>query len=236
MTEPRGTDQPPEVDPAASLAIWSIEVALGGKMFTIPPLPASDWLPALMTGDPTRVFPGLVEDSDELDMMLVEGTVGPEEVAEAAADAIEQAAGRRMWPALVLANVARKQWSIIGSELAKSGIVRFDQIPLGSALDAIYGVAVSRLGDEGRQRFHRLLNGSGGRPQTRQDRESALNQFAQFAGPPPVQSTAAPSSGERPRTRPRRPERRPGERSPSPTRPRDEHARSDHHPTNDHDA
>lgn len=197
-----------DVDPAASLRIWAIEFELGGRTFEVPALPAADWLLMLMNGDPPL---GVLDmgDLSAVDEMILGEEVTFEEVNKALTLVIEQATGRSFHASLMLAQVAKMQWPIIGGDLVRRGM-RFDQVSIGAALDAIYVTILERLKPEAAEKFQALLDSEvspGGK--IRPNRAKAMADFEDMAGPkpPPVKATSGLSGGGRPRTqlRPRPP-------------------------------
>lgn len=194
-----------DVDPAASMRCWAIEIELGGRTFTVPALPAADWWPVLEEANLLGVL-DLLPDGGEVDDLILNGQLGSEGLTEALRSAVEQAAGRPAHTAIVLAAVAQVQWSVIGGELARHGF-RWDVAPLGAALDAIYLTVVERLPKDKMTKFESILNNpmalSGKRGEV--NRQRALNDFEEMAGPKPapVKSSGTPSAGVRPKTQPR---------------------------------
>ena len=196
-----------DVDPAASMRIWAVELGLGGHTYVVPPLPAAGWFPVLLEGNPLLVLE-MIEDGpgEDLDDMILSGQVGAEELVEILTLAIEQAAGRQFHAAFVLAQVAALQWGAVAGVLAERGF-SWEERPLGAALDAIYAVVCQRLDKDGLARFQQLLDNpmttKGGR-RRKVSRDQAMSDFASIAGPPPsggVRATAERSGNERPRTR-----------------------------------
>jgi hypothetical protein len=197
------------VDPAASMRIWEMEIDLGGRTFDVPALPASGWFPVLLEGNPLLVL-DMIED-ESLDDMLLSGQVPPDELVEILLVTIEQAAGREFHAAFVLAQVAAVQWAAISGVLTERGF-RWDQAPLGAALDAIYAIVVKGLDKEALARFQSLLDTPTGALARRRAgrRDQAVEDFASVAGPKPeggVRATSERSGSARPKTRPRLPPR-----------------------------
>jgi len=207
------------VDPAASMRCWAIELEVGGRTFEVPPLPAADWWPVLVAGDPSLILDFLKSDptnEDSLDEMLLSGELDGAELSQALIDAIEEMAGRSFHCAFVLATVAVQSWPIVGGALAGRGF-RWDVMPLGAALDAIYPLILSNIPkEEDRKKFLRLLDNetlTGGKSRAR-DKQAVVTEFETLAGPKPTggrKATGAPSDSARPRTRTRpRPPRQDG--------------------------
>lgn len=199
-----------EVDPLASMRCWAIELELGGRTFDVPALPAVDWWPVLVSGDLAQILDFVVstpEDPFNLDDLLLEGRVTRDELAESLSDAIETAAGRSFHSAFVLATVANSQWAAVNGTLARRGF-RWDEQPLGAALDALYVTITEGLSKENLDKFLAILENEAltQKGKKRQPTERVMTEFETFAGPRPktgVKSTGAPSDNARPRTQPR---------------------------------
>lgn len=216
-----------DVDPLASMRCWAIGIELGGREFEIPALPAVDWWPVLASGDLGLILDFIVSTPDDpgnVDELLLSGALTAEELGQALTDTIEEAAGRSLHAAIVLATVANAQWAAIGGELAQTGF-RWDEQPLGAALDAIYATITAWLEKDDLAKFLALLENEGltkGKPSARQ-RARVEAEFESMAGPRPttgVVATSERSGSERPRTRPRPQPRRQGGRSAAPRPPR----------------
>lgn len=194
-----------EVDPLASMRCWAIEIELGGRTYDVPALPAVDWWPVLVSGDPMTVLDML--ESSDVDDRLLSGELGHEDMVDALRDAIEESTGRTFHAAVVLAMVAETNWPSINGQLVRSGF-RWDLSPIGAALDAIYAIVVEALEKEPRDKFLALLENEGltsGKP-TKRQRAKLENEFESMAGPRPtggVKSTGGPSGSGRPKTQPR---------------------------------
>ena len=219
-----------DVDPAASMRCWAVEIELGGRVFEIPALPAAEWWPVLSSADLTQILDFIVSTPDDpanLDDLLLSGALFGDELGVALLDAIEETAGRSFHAALVLATVMNNQWASVNGELARTGF-RWDEQPLGAALDAVYSVITSRLEEDRLAEFLALLDNealTSGKPGKRRgrNREKAVSEFESMAGPKPTAgavATGGPSGSERPKTRPRPQPRRQAAQSASPRRPR----------------
>jgi hypothetical protein len=216
-----------DVDPLASMRCWAVEIELGGRVFEIPALPAVEWWPVLASGDVSQILDFIVsspDDPDNVDELILSGAVTGEELTQALTDAIEETAGRSLHAAFVLTIVASNQWAVVGGALAQTGF-RWDEQPLGAALDAIYEILTSRMEKDNLDKFLALLDNEAltrGKPTARQ-RAKVRDEFESMAGPRPttgVVATGELSGSERPRTRPRPQPRRQGGRSASPRTPR----------------
>lgn len=208
---------------------WAIELELGGRTYEVPALSAVDWWPVLSAADPAGVL-DLVTSSD-LDERLLAGDLDGGELAEACRDAVEEAAGRSFHSAVVLVMVAEGQWPVINGSLVRRGF-RWEDQPLGAALDAIYSVVTEALEKEPLEKFLALLDNETLTDPKKKRKAPAriVNEFETMAGPKPttgVRSTGGPSGSGRPKTQPRlQPPRQPA-RSGAPRRPRGRPAESD---------
>lgn len=215
---------------------WAVTVDLGGREFEIPALPAVDWWPIIASADPVQILDMLKSSSEAdefaLDTMLLDGALTGADLSTALKDVVEEVTGRTMQAAFVLAVVANSRWSVVGGQLAREGF-RWDLLPIGAALDAIYAIVVESFphgkeGDQARDKFLALLEDDsltrpGGK---RAPSERVVSEFEAMAGPRPApaplpgKASAEPSGDPPPRTRtqPRQP--RQGGRSGAPkTRP-----------------
>jgi hypothetical protein len=222
-----------DVDPAASMRCWAIELDLGGRVFDIPALPAADWWPVFASADLTKIL-DMIESTPgaDLDEFLMDNILDSDEMRQSLTDAAEQVSGRSLHVTLILVQVAAMHWAAINGDLARHGF-RWDEQPFGAALDAIYLRIMNSFSDQKAQdKFTALLENEaltgGGRNE--QAREKALDDFAAMAGPKPtagVKSTGAPSEGARPKTQPRPRQLPPAVQSRVPRRPRGRRAESD---------
>ncbi len=205
-----------EVDPAASMRCWAVEITLGGRDYEVPALPAVDWWPVISSGDLTAILDLVVSSPDDpfnLDDLLLSGSVDAAELPAALTDALEAVTGRSLHVCIVLASVASMHWASINGALVRRGF-RWDVQPIGAALDAIYAEVTGRLEKEDLDRFNDLLENETitqpGKKRTPSQR--VISEFEAMAGPRPKPgpvASAGPSDGERPRTptppRPRHP-------------------------------
>lgn len=215
-----------DVDPLASMRCWAITVDLGGREFEIPALPAVDWWPVILDVDATAFLDILKSDAD-LDGMLLDGTISGAALGEAMMDAIGEATGRSFHASFVLATVASTHWPVIGGELAQRGF-RWDVMPIGAALDAVYAIVVAGLEEKNREKFVALLEDETlSQPgKKRSPSQRVVGEFEAMAGPRPApaplpgKASAEPSGSPRPRTRTRpRPPRQSGRSGAPKTQP-----------------
>lgn len=193
----------PRFDAAASLRVWAVEADLGSRVLRIPPLPAAEWLPVLMSGN----LLGLLELADDIDLgeLLLDEGVTLAEVNDALELLVESAAGRTPWCALLLASMASEYWHVIGADLARSGL-DFEKVSIGTALDAVYGTLCRSMDEKGIGNLNRALD----RPPVGVVKPETIR--------PPRGAKPLPASAEQyVRVRPRTQLRRPQDRQPSPT-------------------
>lgn len=139
-----------KVDPEATLRIWSVDVDIGGKAYTIPPLPARDWLLAVLyltrdglAGPIPGVVPDLIRDDDLADA-IADGLVSSDECTQAARAAVEAAAGMKWWTAIKLAHSCVGEG--IGAELISRGVDPAT-MPFAAYLIAGYRIATRHAAD-----------------------------------------------------------------------------------------
>lgn len=127
-----------EFDADATLRCWKVDVDVAGQTYTIPALPALDWLIAAR-GSWSEIVPGMVgDDADDLREAIVDGAVSSAECVAAARSALEVAAGTRWWTAQKLARALPGSW--VGAELTMQG-VDLAAIPFAAYLAAAWRVA-----------------------------------------------------------------------------------------------
>lgn len=134
------------IEAAAILRCWRIDVDVGNAVYTIPALPAVHWLQAILEGSHFDVVPGLLRDEDgaDIDDQLIAGTLDHEEIRAAARAAITAASGMKWWTAQRLAYASLSTW--VGGELLLRGVDP-ERVSLGGYLAAAYR-AVTRTADE----------------------------------------------------------------------------------------
>lgn len=193
-----------DVDPLASVRIWGVEIELAGRTFDIPAKPAADWWPVFLSGNPTEALDFILsnpDDPESIDELLLTGEIAGEELAEALIDALEEVAGRPFQVAAMLAMVTVKHWAEVNGTLVRSGF-RWDEMPIGAALDALYSIWVENFKPEDRVKFDAMLDRPIPGTRRRIDRQQAMQDFEAIAGPRPTSrpASAAPSDSEPPRT------------------------------------
>lgn len=141
-------------DPVWALKPWPVTVEVGGQEFTIPAMPAADWLSVLMVPefDPDDVLPGLLpdEERDQFEDLLFEGSFTFEESQVLAMDTVALVSARNWWVSLRLIDVARVAWDNLGMEMASVDAAR---VPLAAWIDVLYFHIVQLLKKEERTMF-----------------------------------------------------------------------------------
>lgn len=138
------------MDALAALKIWGYEVTFPGvvdelgddRVFSIPPLPAADWIIATMQRGHSSYLPGLLSDDDRMALMdaLEEGLISLTDIEEANRDALEQVSGWRWWSAAKLIATLCQQWETVGGLLTLAGVNPRTE-SLGALLAALYSRA-----------------------------------------------------------------------------------------------
>lgn len=142
-------------DPAATLRPWRIDVDLAGSTFTIPALPARDWIEAVLAPGWEAVVPGLLDgDLDQLEELMVDAAVGTDALRTAAQDALAAAAGLKWWVAENLTRAVFGSW--VSADLTVRG-VDIATVPLGAYLQAAYHLVTSRMKPEKRMALDATL-------------------------------------------------------------------------------
>jgi hypothetical protein len=142
---------------SASLRLRSVEVELGGWVFRIDPLPAADWIEAVLTEDLAAIFPGLLRDrglEGDVWAMLLDGTADRADLVGAGQRALADASGRSWWEAQRLVHAATEVRTkpVVFGALVRAGF-DFQERSLGAFLDAVYSFAVEGATDEARLRL-----------------------------------------------------------------------------------
>lgn len=116
-----------------------VYVALAGREYRIPPLPAARWMLVLLEQGWADIVPGLCEgDLDELYEDLDYERVSALECERAAQDAVTATAGVEWWTATKLLHSAASDPAAFG-ELRSSGL-DVETAPLGAVLVALYRI------------------------------------------------------------------------------------------------
>lgn len=138
-------------NPILSLRPWPVVITVGGEEFTIPPLPAADWLAALMSEafSLDDLFPGLLddEDHDRAVAVLLSDMHELEQFHRLTLDIVELASGRSWWVALRLIGAAVGSWDVIGAELILKQVDP-ERLSLAAWLDAVLLVMLRSMDEK----------------------------------------------------------------------------------------
>lgn len=110
-------------DPTWSIGLFTLEIDFLGKTFTIPAMPATDWLSYLMTPDAglyevtVNIFGELEEHlSDHFDKASIT------DLYMTVLEAIGVVCGRPWWVAIRMIRVVYDNWHVLGPKLIMSGV------------------------------------------------------------------------------------------------------------------
>lgn len=141
------------MDAGAALRPCAIDVELGEYTYTIPALPAADWLQAWLDSatDGGALIPGLLERADRRDVWgeYVAGRLSAEDFAQASRDVLEAAGGRYWWEVsrLLASATHRDAWPLFSGKLTNQG-VRLEEISLAQLINAVYTLAMEGCKDD----------------------------------------------------------------------------------------
>lgn len=151
-------------DPVASLAPAGVVVSLGGVEYSIPALPALNWLRIFLKEEYSilEVVPGLIEpeaDRDKIEDLIAIEELTFTEISEAALDAITIASGRDYWVTVKFLAITRMSWDTVGAMMARLNIDA-RQVSLAAWFDAAYHVAreIIASGKDGQQHLVRFVS------------------------------------------------------------------------------
>jgi hypothetical protein len=166
----------------ASLRLWAVEVDLGGRTYRIPPLPASEWFAAVLSGEGGPIVPGLlgVEDQEDIIDAMLAGEVSLAQLETANHDALAAASGWKWWEAERLIASAAAQWKVIGGLLQGAGL-DMSTAPLGAVLSSMYAMAVTHMKREDKFAFDAQISAPPpGRAREWFDESAYADNFAQL--------------------------------------------------------
>lgn len=139
------------MDAGAALRPDVIEVTVGQWVYSIPALPAADWIEAILSEDGGAIVPGLFDEEDQVDVWraFVRGQVSPEELAEAWRHALSAAVGQPWWKAsrLIMSATRPDAWPSIHGRLTEKG-VRLDEVSIGAFWNVVYFIGKSNCKDD----------------------------------------------------------------------------------------
>lgn len=135
-------------DPVTSLAPCEIDVRIGGELYTVPAIPALDWVMAIIggTGD---IIPGLLLPEHRRAVMerFVAGDVSIEELNRAWRDVLAVACGRSWWSAwrLCASATAPEVWPAVHGQLLTKGI-DLERLSIGGLCNVLFYLMVHGAG------------------------------------------------------------------------------------------
>lgn len=176
------------MDVASSLAPCEIDVELADTIFTVPALPAIDWLTAILSPEPGSVLPGLlsVQDQRAIYRMILRGRLEPEEVNRAWRDLMAAATGRSWWTAarLVKSGTDPEAWPQVQGRMLDAGI-DLEVVSIGALCNWLFFLLMSSAKDDEERasaRFELELPPPGEEQAAWDDREQMAQDFlANFA-------------------------------------------------------
>lgn len=142
-------------DPIWSLKQWSVVVDVGDEEYTIPAMPAADWLRVLMVDDISidDVFPGMLEPVDraQVEEALHAGILTLADIQEVSLEIVSKVSGRPWWVAMRLIQCARISWDALGGEMVRK--VDGSTLSLGAWLDGLFLVILRAMEESKRNMF-----------------------------------------------------------------------------------
>jgi hypothetical protein len=131
------------MDALVGLRPAAVDVVLGDYAYTIPELPAADWIAAVLAEDGGAIVPGLLNVADRRLIWgdFARGGFSAEELAAVERDALAAVAGRPWWEAdrLVRSLAAPDNLPTIHGELMLRGL-DLERITFAAALNAVYAM------------------------------------------------------------------------------------------------
>jgi hypothetical protein len=146
------------VDPVASLRLWPVNIVTPAGTFSIPALPATDWLYVLFDdwGNLNRLADLLrYPDRVRLEDAIFDEHLTHEDLFAAFTEALAVAGGRPWWQTFLLLGLAKGDWSKVHGRVLEG----FDpgKVSLSAYLDRVYFALVEHADPKGRQRVDSYL-------------------------------------------------------------------------------
>jgi hypothetical protein len=139
------------MDAGAALTPSEIEVRLGEWIYTIPALPASAWVEALLDEEGGAIVPGLMDPATRTDVwrQFLLGHITKEELDEAWRSAVGAASGQPWWQCarLIMSAAHQDAWPIVHGKLIMRGL-RLEEISLGALYNALYFLLLEACKDD----------------------------------------------------------------------------------------
>lgn len=140
------------MDAGASLQPSAIDVELGKWIYTIPALPASAWIEALLDEENGgSIVPGLMDEVTQADVwrQFLLGNIDKAELEEGWRAALGAASGQPWWQVsrLVMSCAQGEAWPVVHGKLLKWG-VDLDRISLGGLYNVLLLLAYESCKDD----------------------------------------------------------------------------------------
>jgi hypothetical protein len=139
------------MDAGAALQPSAIDVELGQWIYTIPALPASTWMEALLEEDGGAIVPGLMDPDTRSDVwyQFLLGHIDKNELEDGWRSALGAASGQPWWQVsrLVMSCAHSDAWPVVHGKLLKWG-VDLDSISLGGLYNVLLLLAYESCKDD----------------------------------------------------------------------------------------
>lgn len=108
------------LDPISSLRPHPVDFALGTEEFTVPAMPAVEWLTLLLDSKFSLydIVPGLLDPEDHGRFAEAAHSVD-DDLEVLALEVLRTASGREWWVTLRLLAVAKSHWHVLGAEMMR---------------------------------------------------------------------------------------------------------------------
>lgn len=138
------------MDAVAAIRPCEVDIHLGGVWYSVPALPAADWLAAII-GEAGAILPGLLPDDQKVDVYhrIRSGDLDVEEINTGWRDLLAAATGRTWWSAARLCKSAAEAeaWPVVHGKLIERG-VDLGVVSIGALCNAIFFMALSGAEDD----------------------------------------------------------------------------------------
>ena len=139
------------MDAGAALDPSEIDVELGQWIYTIPALPASAWIEAILAEDGGSLVPGLMDDAtrDDVWREFLRGNITKEELEQGWRAALEAASGQPWWQCarMIMSAASPDAWAIVHGKLASRG-VNLSTVSLGACYNMMFVLCLEACKDD----------------------------------------------------------------------------------------
>lgn len=147
-------------DASANFLAFEVTVELAGHRFTVPALPAADWLVILTAEHPdgTQILPGLLSeaDQDSFDDLLMAGELDLTELGEAIRDTITVASGHPWWWSMGLLSAISGEGGT--QALGEMSRLNAQEVSLCNWLNGLYSLLVRHMKNEDKAQLDTQLD------------------------------------------------------------------------------